>query len=103
MITVPKNQEFRSKNQVFPSTVPKSHYAASVNSMVDGKNMCPATVFIALTFSWLIVTTEGLYDNVTLLISDTGHGRGFRAFLNNHIDRAYFYNNKDKEKKLRKK
>ena len=44
-----KNQVFRSKNQVFPSSARKSHvYAVSVNSVVDEKTMCPATVFIAL-------------------------------------------------------
>ena len=31
-------------------------------------------------------------------MSDTRHGRGFRAFLKNHIGRAYFYNNKEEEK-----
>ena len=39
----------------------------------------------------------GLYDNLTLSMSDTRHGRVFRAFLNNHFGRAYFNNNKDLE------
>ena len=35
--------------------------------------------------------------NFTSLINDTSRGKGFRAFLNSCVDRAYFSNNNEKE------
>ena len=44
-----------------------------------------------------MIATGGFYDNFTSLMSDTRHGKEFKAFLNNHIGRAYFSNSKDEE------
>ena len=37
------------------------------------------------------------YDNFTSPMSDTRRGRGFRAFLNSPVGRAYFDNNEEEE------
>ena len=39
--------------------------------------------------------TGDLYDNFTSSVSYTRHGRGFRAFPNSPVGRAYFDNNKE--------
>lgn len=43
--------------------------------------------------------TGDLCNNFTSSVSDTRRGRGFRAFLNSPIGRAYFDNNKEEERK----
>ena len=50
-----------------PLNARKSHvYAGSVNSTVDGKTTRSPTVFIALTFGWLIVTCSPLEISATI-------------------------------------
>ena len=41
--------------------------------------------------------TGDLYDHFTSLMTDKRRGREFRAFLNSHVGRAYFDNNKEDE------
>ena len=114
-----KTKYFKFRNQVFRSLYRKTklfnrktwffHQAPGNHMSMQPvliqrsteKSTFPATVFIVLTLlkpaDSNMEGTGDLSANFTSSVSDTRHGKGFRAFLNSPFGRVYFDNNKEEE------